>query len=86
MNEHENIEEAGWGRKATAAALIVVAGVVAFGVSMAGAAADTSVVDAATTGGGAMADTLKAIAMAMVPLAIGVFVAKRGWRIIKGFF
>lgn len=50
------------------------------------AVADEDVVDAVSAGGTNMADTMKAIAFALIPLALGVLVARKGWKIVRGFF
>lgn len=70
------------------AAVAIVTGIVfAFaGLASAQAAPDAAVVSAATDGGELMADTLRAVGMALIPLAIGVLVVKKGWRIVRGFF
>lgn len=69
--------------------LLVPGVVVAFLLGLAGqasATADADVVTAVTAGGTNMSDTMLAIAAVLIPLAIGIFVAKKSWRIIKGFF
>lgn len=64
-----------------------VAGAAVFlGGGAASAAPDMSVVNTVSGSGLDLADTMKAIAFALIPLALGVFVVTRGWRIIKGFF
>lgn len=71
--------------KALVGVSVVVAAVYGL-VGSAFATADADAVTAATAGGTLMADTMKAIALALIPLAIGVLVARKGWRVIKGFF
>lgn len=71
--------------KAYIGALTIVTAIVGF-VGTAGATADADVVDAVTAGGTNMSDTMLAIASALIPLAIGVFVARKAWRVIRGFF
>lgn len=71
---------------ATGVATVFTVLALSAGAAMAQAAPDAAVVSSATDGGELMADTLRAIGMALIPLAIGVLVVKRGWRIVKGFF
>lgn len=68
-------------------AVAMVTGVVlAMTGGAASAAPDMSVVNPVSTAGVTLADTMRAIAFALIPLALGVFVVTRGWKIIKGFF
>lgn len=65
---------------------VVCAAAIGFLGGPASAAPDASIVGVVTTSGTTLADTMKAIGMALIPLALGVFVVKKGWRIVKGFF
>lgn len=71
--------------KVTVTLGLVMAAVVGF-VSTAGAVADPVIVDSVTDGGTNMSDTMLAIAAALIPLAIGVFIARKAWRFLKAFF
>lgn len=75
----------GFGNKLTVALAVVTASVVGF-VGNAFAAENEAIVDAATAGGTDMSDTMLAIAAALIPLAIGVWIARKAWKIIRGFF
>lgn len=71
--------------KVWAAPMIVGVALVGF-VSTASADVNASVLAAATSGGTDMYDTVLAICAAMIPLGIGIWIARKAWRVIKGFF
>jgi len=84
MNSNTN-GRGGIAQKLGFGAAFVVACVVGLATS-AMADVDSTVSAAAISGGTDMGDTMVAIALAMIPLAIGVLVAKRAFRVISGFF
>lgn len=70
--------------KASVGLGVIVTAVLGF-VATAGATANEDIVDAVTAGGTDMSDTMLAIAAALIPLAIGVYIARKAWRFLKGF-